>query len=788
MPLDIFPEAQSEAAAYAETRPSFGPGLDVGGDEAFLSAFGTAGGFLSSIRVQAGQHAATQSWISKFRGATGWAPPNPEEIVGEGDRTAAYGALQKAYQDQKVKTPDLALEPPPTEEAARQQAIAEETARQQTAANVARRPASVGSRVLGAVGSFAGSAIDPINLASMPLGVGEASSVLSSALRWAALGGGASAVSTGLGYSTERAVNPNLKFSDAALAVAGSALAGGILGGGVTGLARLWGRARPPVGPRYVEDAGNVVDRAASVDRVNPAAGAGIPAAAVHAENYRAAEDAIAAGQPVALPQESFSTNGWRPSRVFASDGSSIDVKYELAEAGDLITSHNDDFGVNPAYPPELQPRDRARPVDREQVSGIANGLQPERLGPSPDASTGAPIVGPDDIVESGNGRVLALRQAAAANGPQWQSYINFLKAQGFDPERMDLPVLVGRRVTQLTPEQRIGFSQAANRATAMRLSVPEQALADARLLDAGTLGKLASGDIGSAENRAFVRSFLKGLPRSEHGGLIDRRGQVSAEGIRRVQAALLARAYGDPTVLGRVLEDADSNVRGLGGALTDAAGAWAGMREAVARGEIPPGMDITPDLLDAFRLLAKARDEGMKLADLLDQTDLLSAPSLVTKMLLGVMHQDETLTRAVSRAKVAAMLRDYAEEAGKNTTDARLFGEPLGQRDVLSASLAKSGREDLIRPAEEAITPEAIDEALRGSPEQDAAVEHRVEQMQDNTPDVQIPWRTVDADGNETVTMRPVKDLMADADREIAASKEIEACSTGGDMAEAAE
>lgn len=46
----------------------------------------------------------------------------------------------------------------------------------------------------------------------------------------------------------------------------------------------------------------------------------------------------------------------------------------------------------------------------RNQVNAIAAGLQPERLGPSSEADFETPIVGPDNVVESGNGRTMAIR------------------------------------------------------------------------------------------------------------------------------------------------------------------------------------------------------------------------------------------------------------------------------------------------------------------------------------------------------------------------------------------
>jgi hypothetical protein len=257
---------------------------------------------------------------------------------------------------------------------------------------------------------------------------------------------------------------------------------GAILGGGIKGAAALWAKARTGTWPTSVRDAGNVATREAAVDDA-PWRGSGAQGEIEHRQRLASAEDAMVHGAPVELPPDTFSSNGWRPGRVYDSEGRSVGVSYEVVEADDLVVSNLDDFSVNPSFPAELQPRDRTRAMSQDQVNGIASQLDPERLGPSTNAADGAPIIGPDGVVESGNGRVLALRRVYADEGTNAASYKNFLKAQGFDPGEMRQPVLVARRVTDLDPAERQKFAAAANRATVLRLSATEQALADARLL-----------------------------------------------------------------------------------------------------------------------------------------------------------------------------------------------------------------------------------------------------------------------------------------------------------------
>jgi hypothetical protein len=112
------------------------------------------------------------------------------------------------------------------------------------------------------------------------------------------------------------------------------------------------------------------------------------------------------------------STKPGATSRVATSSGLNVDTRFKLMDAGNLITSNTDAFGINEAYPQELQPRQRNRTASQQQIESIISNLNPELLGDSPLASDGAPIIGPDNVVESGNGRVArSTRKSFSATG-----------------------------------------------------------------------------------------------------------------------------------------------------------------------------------------------------------------------------------------------------------------------------------------------------------------------------------------------------------------------------------
>jgi hypothetical protein len=156
------------------------------------------------------------------------------------------------------------------------------------------------------------------------------------------------------------------------------------------------------------------------------------------------------------------------PGRIY-HPGGSLDVNYEVANLPSLITSHDSDFRVNPRYPAQLQPRARDSAPARDQVNAMASRLEPERLGRSPEANAGAPVVAPDGVVESGNGRTLAL--AKAYGSARAGDYRNWLASKGIDTTGINKPVLIARRVTPLTPEERVAFTHGANTSSGLRMN-----------------------------------------------------------------------------------------------------------------------------------------------------------------------------------------------------------------------------------------------------------------------------------------------------------------------------
>jgi len=366
------------------------------------------------------------------------------------------------------------------------------------------------------------------------------------------------------------------------------------------------------------------------------------------------------------------------PVSFSTETGAKLDGTFALMEADDLVSSHDTNLRKDARYPAELQPRERERAASEMQISSIVQKLDPARLGESPDAATGAPIVGLDGLIESGNARTIALKRVYQANGQKAEDYKTFLKTNadrfGVSPEWVDTmrkPVLVRVRTT---PVDRAEFARQANATTVAQMSPSEQARSDAARIDnLDDLTPDENGDFTTGTSRDFVRRFMGNLAPTERAGLMDASGALSQSGYARIRNAVLAKAYGDSGVLQRMVESLDDNLRNIGKALTQAAPKVAKARAAIQDGALF-NADITPDLMAAVEELSRLKESGTSVDDALAQ-----------KGMFGEKHTPET--RALIRfladntrrpRKIADFMQSYFDglNAAGNPGQSSLLGE----------------------------------------------------------------------------------------------------------------
>lgn len=668
------------------------------------------------------------------------------------------------------------------------------------AAAAYRRSEQQGQVGGGGVGGFIGTAAavmsDPLQLATLPFGAGAGRAGAS--LGWQILR--TALVEGGIAGATQVAVETQAAPYRVSLGlpadVGGNIMeaftGGAVIGGGARALGAAWRwtrgqRAAPDGGVAMREqDSANVLDAIEQRRAGNPA---GEGAAAAHEVTLARAEAVTAQGRLLPEPDVAeirarMVEHDGEGMRVFTPAGRSITVQPEIVELRTLIPSHTDDGTLNAAYPhgEGLQPRERGAAPSQDQIREIAAGLQPERMGTNAEAGHGAPIVGPDQVVESGNGRILALRrvfgdETLAANR---QAYLDWLGKQGIDTTGYAEPVLISRRTSALTPDQRRAFAEEANGRGTLAASAVETARADARIVD-GILHHYRGGAVDLAQNAEFVRRFMQALPAAERGNLIRADGTLSAAGARRVRGGVLARAYGDEAgpLLTRFLEGDAEGLKGIAGGLEDVAGGWALMRAAATRGEINPGMDVTADLLAAVRTVDNARRLKRPVAEIVAQFDL-DAPALsdAGRAMLAAMHRDPGYTGAAARGTFGRRLQGYVDEAMKSQPGTDMFGAPPVRAEEAMAGVLRrteaegvdpmAGRQMALRAAAEERT--ARIEAPRVE-DAEIAEARRIAAARD------VP--TAVGTGDE-ITVKGARQLLDDADDAVAAAAQAATCLLG--------
>lgn len=364
-------------------------------------------------------------------------------------------------------------------------------------------------------------------------------------------------------------------------------------------------------------------------------------------------------------------------STAVGMDGSSYDVATEIRPLSELITSNDALYGVNPNYPAELQPRDRTRAASRQQIESMANDLRPEWLADSPKLSDGAPIIGLDGVVESGNGRTLAIGKAyAEGKADAYLKMVNdYAATRGMDISGIDQPVLVR---TRLTDTDRVQFTKLANEADVAQFSAPERAKTDIdRLPDASLINVNNDGSINLDQSMGFVRGFIDQLPQSERANMQTPDGRLSQDGKRRIETALAQNTYGDGNLVARLSENLDDDSKNVLNALLRASPQLSQLGALVRQGGRHANT-IATDLAQAAQKLSDIKASGQTVRDYLDQGQLIDdGLSAGARDFLNVFDQNKRSVKAIGEHIQSKI--DEIDSMG-DPRQGSLFGEELTQ------------------------------------------------------------------------------------------------------------
>ena len=370
--------------------------------------------------------------------------------------------------------------------------------------------------------------------------------------------------------------------------------------------------------------------------------------------------------------------------------GNKIKTQYALVDASNLITSHYPSNGkVNAKFPQELQPRDRSRSTSMQWVQKISKDIDPEQLGGSRRADSGAPIIGDDGIVESGNGRTMALLLAYQnGNADDYRDWLeetaSYFNINPDEVSKMKQPILVRVRQSDV---DRAAFVVEANQDDKLGMTATEKAKADEARITPDLISKLkGDGDLTSLENADFIKGFLTSLGTNEAAQYITSNRRPTQSLIARVQAALFSKAYNDDRLLELTADTTDPEIKNILNGLNGSASEFIKMRQSDKDSGRDTGDKATKTIIDAINIFKEVKEKGLTLENYLKQIDMFNQPKddvVNTAKLLDKYHRSGKKLGALFNGIASAVRRDNE----KSRTGSMFGGNtPLKYKDVLES------------------------------------------------------------------------------------------------------
>lgn len=359
-----------------------------------------------------------------------------------------------------------------------------------------------------------------------------------------------------------------------------------------------------------------------------------------------------------------------RSSFVVTAKGDEVKTRFKLVDAANLVVSNHQDGRINEGYPQELQPRDRTRFSSKLQVNNISRSLRPAQLTDSGLSSHGSPIVGADNVVESGNGRTMGIIRAYAEG--KADNYRDFLiqnaRSYGIsaaDVKSMQRPILVRERLTDVDRAQ---FAKDSNLSDLQEMSASEKAFVDAESISPDMMQLFQpseGGDLLARSNDAFISAFVTQIGATAAAGLLTEDGRPTRQLIDRLQNSIFAKAYKDERLVKMVSEEPDPDMRNVLTALNTAANDFAQMQILsgdVHKDTVSSLVDGTEDvasldkkalgaLKEAVDLVRQAKESGQHISDVIAQMGMFENASDEAKALALFIVQNNRSAKRMGKA-----------------------------------------------------------------------------------------------------------------------------------------
>lgn len=300
---------------------------------------------------------------------------------------------------------------------------------------------------------------------------------------------------------------------------------------------------------------------------------------------------------------------------AYMPDNTPVNYRWAAVDANDLVASNDALGSANPAYPKEYQNRNRDSAASMQQITRMANDLNPERLTDSANIGDGSPVVRGDNVVLSGNGRTAAIQTAYRdGKADNYRNYVMSHAAEyGIDPSTLpENPVLV--RVADDDTDM-LKLARGANESTTASFGAAENAVNYGQNVTASTAMSRFNPEksITDPANNSAVAGLLRDIvPESEYNRMVTKDGKVSLDGYKTAKDAMFAAAYGNSDRLQILAEGGDDSSRNITAAMRDSAANAITLKQMVERGELPQEFDVTNDVSGAADLYAYVKSGTM--------------------------------------------------------------------------------------------------------------------------------------------------------------------------------
>ncbi len=233
----------------------------------------------------------------------------------------------------------------------------------------------------------------------------------------------------------------------------------------------------------------------------------------------------------------------------------------------------------------------------------------------------------------------------------------------------------------------RVQFAKDANTSGALGMSDSERARNDASRIKSETLQNIqAQGDldttIRSPRNRDFVRSFVANTPETERAEMMDKAGNLTQRGEKRIKAAMFNRVYDNPELTDRIFESTDNDIKNITNGMMNSLGNVSRAEELVRTGQRAAGLSVAEDITKAVNVYTTLKQRGMSVDDYLAQGQMFGRELN--------QSQEKILVELHSRRRSAKQVKEFLDgisalvEAEPHPGQVTMFGPSGRTKDEL--------------------------------------------------------------------------------------------------------